>query len=115
MHRLKKILAGVAALAALALCGAAIAGATGGNGSEASDAPDQAITGPAAKKAGDAALAAVGDGDVESVEATDEASPAAYEVKVSRDGGKVIEVQVAKDFSVVAQKPDDEGDGERAD
>ncbi len=112
MNSLKKVLMGIAALAALALGGSAIAGAAnnggdkGGEGKD--DGADQALTTPAAEKAGSAAAAKVG-GKVVSVERTDEDAPAFYEVKVDK-AGKLIEVQVSKDFAVTSQKADDEGD-----
>src|SRR4051812_41749465 len=106
----RRIAMGTAAIAALGLGGAAIANATSGSGDDRGDhhdGPDQAITGTTGDQAKAAAVRALGSGQAMSVEATDEAAPAAYEVKVTRDDGQVIEVQVAKDFDVVHQQLDD--------
>jgi uncharacterized membrane protein YkoI len=113
MKTLQKTLLGVAALAALALGGSALAGATSGGSSEKNDGPDQHLTGTAADQAGAAALAATGDGDIVSVERSDEGGASVYEVKVSRDNGAVTEVQVDANNKVVSQKADDDSPGAR--
>jgi uncharacterized membrane protein YkoI len=113
MKTFKKTLLGVAALAALALGGSALAGATSGGSNEKSDGPDQHLTGSAADRAGAAALAATGDGDIVSVERSDEGGAAVYEVKVSKDDGTVTEVQVDGNNHVVSQKADDDSSGAR--
>jgi uncharacterized membrane protein YkoI len=108
MKRVRKTAIGVGAVAALGLAGGAIAGAAGGDtrAEGPGDAPDVVVTGDEAAKAGDAARGDVGGGRVTSVERTDEAAPAYYEVKVD-DGGTVWEVQVSRDFAVTARKHDD--------
>lgn len=124
MQAVKKILMGVAALGALAFGGAQIAGAAGGSSSSSDsaadhrDAPDKPVTGSAASSASTAATKAVGGGTVKEVERSDEGGKAAYEVKVDK-AGKLTEVTLGQDFSVLSQKADDdqaehqdEGDGD---
>ena len=108
MQQMRKVVAGVAALAALGLGGAAIAGATGGDDDDADDGPDVVVTGTTAERAGQAATRATGGGTVREVEKSDEAGRAAYEVEVDK-AGTILEVQVARDFTVVATERDDDG------
>ncbi len=98
MQRRKRwILAG--ALAALAVGGGSlgIANATSGD-------DERPITGPALERASAAALAATGGGRVSETEAGDE--DGFYEVEVTLDGGRQVDVHLNEDFSVASQVPD---------
>ncbi len=76
------------------------------------DASQQPITGDALTKASTAALAYTGEGKVTETEVGDEDSY--YEVEVTLDNGKQIDVQLDASFNVVKGMPDSEsetGDG----
>ncbi len=109
MQAVKKILMGVAALGALAFGGAQIAGAAGDGSSEGQhrDDVDKPVTGSAATSASSAAMKAVGGGTAKEVEHSDEGGKAVYEVKVDK-AGKLIEVTLGSDFTVLSQKADDD-------
>ncbi len=90
----------------LALGGAGIAYANGG------DSEEQA-TGPEAKKAKSAAIAAVGGGTVTEVERDDGddgyGPSRVYEVEVKREDGTQVEVHLDGDYDVVGQQADEDG------
>jgi len=85
--------------------GAAIA-ASGGD----DDGTDSAITGSALDNATAAALKHTGGGKVTGTEVGDEESY--YEVEVTLDGGRQVDVQLDKSFNVVSSKGDSEAPGE---
>lgn len=90
----------VAAVAMIAGAGAAIA--AGGDDSE------PPITGEALVKASEAALAHTGGGTVTETEVGDEESY--YEVEVTMDDGRQIDVQLDEAFNVVGDEIDSEED-----
>lgn len=94
------------ALAALAVGGGsyAVAGAASGD-------DETPITGQALERASAAALAATGGGRVSETEVGDE--DAYYEVEVTLDGGRQVDVHLDRAFGVVGQVPDVDvpGDG----
>ena len=102
MSRRRKITAAVASALALAAGGVGVAVATGGDDSE------PAIGGPAADKAGAAALDHVGEGRVTDTEARDEDS--FYEVEVTRPDGSQVDVQLDRSFEVVGDEADRESE-----
>jgi uncharacterized membrane protein YkoI len=103
----KRILIAFAAVTALAGGGAAIA--TAGGGAD-DDGSEKAISGRALDRAGAAALAETGGGEVTETEVGDEESY--YEVEVTLDDGSQVDVQLDRDFQVVGQEADGEGDDE---
>jgi uncharacterized membrane protein YkoI len=88
----------VVGVALIAGTGAAIA--SGGDDSE------QPITGNALVEASEAALAHTGGGTVTETEVGDEESY--YEVEVTMDDGRQIDVQLDEAFNVVGHEVDDE-------
>jgi hypothetical protein len=108
---MKRLLIASAAVAALGAGGAAIAVASGDD-----DGSGRAISGAALDRAGQAALAATGGGKVTETEAGDEESY--YEVEVTRADGSQVDVQLDREFQVVAQESDredsDAGPGDAA-
>jgi uncharacterized membrane protein YkoI len=105
--KLKGVIIGVAAIAALGAGGTAIAGAAGGGDDNGTD---KAITGTALDQASAAALKATGGGKVTETEVNDEESY--YEVEVTLDGGRQVDVQLDKSFNVVSSEGDREDPGE---
>jgi len=104
-NRRKSGLIAVAAAAVLGGGGAAIAGASGGD----DDATDRAITGSALDRAGAAALAHTGGGEVTETEVGDEEG--AYEVEITRADGSQVDVHLDTGFKVLGSAADGEGDG----
>src|SRR5919107_1841029 len=104
--KLKRAVVAAAAIGALALGGAAIAGAAGGDDDD--DGSDRAIAGQALERASAAALAETGGGKVTETEVGDEESY--YEVEVTLRDGRQVDVQLDRDFQVVGQSADHEGD-----
>jgi uncharacterized membrane protein YkoI len=98
---------GAAGVVALAAGGAGIAQAVSGG--------EDNVSGAAAKKAGDAALAAVGEGTVGEVERADEDGTGAYEVEVRLADGSEVEVYVDAGFHVLGSSSDDDGKAEDSD
>jgi uncharacterized membrane protein YkoI len=98
----RKLVAVAGAVAALGGTGAGIAYAVGG------DSEEQA-TGPAAEQAKRAAIKAVGGGTVSEVERQDGDGPAGYEVEVQRDDGSRVELRLDRNFDVVGQGVEDDG------
>jgi len=107
VKRSTKIIAG-AALAAAVAGGAGVAAAAGGS-DDVAEGPDSAISGDALQKAGDAALAEVGEGRVTGTEVGDEESY--YEVEVTLDNGRKVDVQLDESFAVVGSSADVEHAG----
>ena len=111
MKRSTKIIAGTAVAAAVA-GGAGVAAAAGGS-DDAAEGPDSAISGNALEKAGAAALTETGGGRVTGTEIGDEESY--YEVEVTLDDGRQVDVQLDEAFAVVGSSDDvehsDEGVG----
>ncbi len=103
-RRTKIVIAGAAVVGAIA-AGTGAAVAVGGD----SDTP---ITGDALEKASAAALAHMGGGRVTGTEVGDEDSY--YEVEVTLDDGRQIDVQLDESFHVVGDAPDSD-DGPDAD
>jgi hypothetical protein len=75
------------------------------------DDPQQPITGTALARASEAALASTGGGRVTETEVGDEDSY--YEVEVTLAGGRQVDVQLDKSFTVVSTKADSESPGDR--
>ena len=99
----RRTIVGVAAagtVAVLATGSAVIAGA----GDD--DETDTPISGDALQKAADAALAHTGQGRVTGAELGDEESM--YEVEVTLDDGRQVDVQLDEGFVVVSSEDDDE-------
>ncbi len=106
MSRTRKwIAAAVCAVAALGI-GTGIAVATGGDDAEAP------ITGDALGRAEAAALAHTGGGRVTDTEVGDEESY--YEVEVTLDGGRQVDVQLDEGFGVVGSLADSDGPEDEA-
>ena len=105
-RKTRRALIAAAAVTALGAGGAAIAGAVGSD----DDGPDTPITGAALQKASAAALAHTGGGRVTGTEVGDEESY--YEVEVTLDGGRQVDVQLDKSFNVVSSAGDHEDPGE---
>ncbi len=70
-----------------------------GPGEDGAEGPDQPITGPDLERASAAALVYVGEGRVTETEIEDEESY--YEVEVTLDNGRQIDVQLDEAFNVV--------------
>jgi hypothetical protein len=104
--RTKLLTAGV--VAAIAIGGTAATVAAGGG-----DDNETPITGGALDRATAVALEHVGEGRVTGTEVGDEDS--FYEVEVTRDDGSQIDVQLDRDFRVVADRADAPRDDERED
>ncbi|HYM63229.1 MAG TPA: hypothetical protein VES61_00975 [Gaiellaceae bacterium] len=101
----KFAVAGAAVVAAGAVSGGAAIAAGGDD-----DATDTAITGAALGSASAAALEHTGGGTVTGTEVGDEESY--YEVEVTLDGGRQVDVQLDKSFNVVSSEGDRDGQGE---
>ena len=104
---MKRKLAVAAALVVGA--GAASGGAAIAAGSD-DDGTDSPITGSALDNATAAALEHTGGGKVTGTEVGDEESY--YEVEVTLDGGRQVDVQLDKSFNVVSSEGDREDPGE---
>jgi len=104
---MKRKLAVAAALVAGA--GAASGGAAIAAGGD-DDGTDSPITGSALDNATAAALEHTGGGRVTGTEVGDEESY--YEVEVTLDGGRQVDVQLDKSFNVVSSEGDREDPGE---
>ena len=100
MHITKRWIAGGVAALALVGAGGGIAAANQGD----SETP---ITGEALEKASAAALAFTGGGRVTETEQGDEES--LYEVEVTLDDGRQVDVQLDRDFKVVGSKTEAAG------
>jgi uncharacterized membrane protein YkoI len=106
MPRNKLWIAAATALLVLMLGGATIALASGEDeGSRDDDATEQSITGADLERASEAALDHTGGGVVTGTEVEDEESY--YEVEVTLDDGRQVDVQLNENFNVVGS----EGEG----
>lgn len=101
MTRRRKLLIGGAVVLALGAGGVGYAQATGDD--------DENVTGPAADRAKQAAVAVAGGGRAVGVEREDEGS-AAWEVEVQRDG-KTVEVKLTSDYERAGVETDDDSSG----
>jgi uncharacterized membrane protein YkoI len=100
-------------IAVIATVVAALAAATGGIAIAAGgddDATEKPITGADLQKATEAALASTGGGKVTGTEVGDEESY--YEVEVTLDDGRQVDVQLDESFNVVGSDTDRDGAGE---
>jgi uncharacterized membrane protein YkoI len=95
--------------AAAVLVAGGVAVAAAGPGSDDGEGGDRAISGADLQRAEEAALAATGGGRVTATEVEDEES--AYEVEVTFDDGRQVDVQLDQDFNVVSSS-DDVGDSD---
>ena len=101
--RRKRTLAIALAAGVLAVAGGAgIAQAVSGS-------DDEPVTGPAAERAADAALAAIGGGTVLEVERQDGDGAGVYEVEVRREDGSEVEIHLDAQFREVGTAADDDG------
>jgi uncharacterized membrane protein YkoI len=107
-RKTKWVVGGAAAAAVVAAAGTGIAVAAGGD-----DDDTPPITGPALERASAAALEETGGGRVTETEAGDEEG--AYEVEVTLDDGRQVDVHLDKDFRVIDSSRDREGDEGGAD
>jgi uncharacterized membrane protein YkoI len=110
MKRSTKVIAGAAVAAAVA--GGAGAAAAAGGPEDAAEGPDVPVTGDALQRAEDAALAATGGGRVTGTEVGDEES--FYEVEVTLDDGRQVDVQLDEGFAVVGNSADIENSDDGA-
>jgi uncharacterized membrane protein YkoI len=105
VNRKTKWLAGAAGAAVVvAAAGTGIAVAAGGD----DDGTEVPITGSALERASAVALEETGGGRVTETEAGDEEG--AYEVEVTLDDGKQVDVHLDKEFKVIDSSSDREGD-----
>ena len=105
MNRRTKYIIGGTAVAALALGGSGLAIAASSD----DDGTDTPISGPALEQASTVALAYTHGGRVTETEVNDEESY--YQVEVTLDNGKQVDVNLDKSFNVVKTKTDSEDDG----
>ena len=103
MKRSTRFIAASAFAAAVAGSAAGVA-AAGGGPEDAAEGPDSAISGDALEKASAAALAETGGGRVTGTEVGDEESY--YEVEVTLDDGRQVDVQLDESFAVVGGSTD---------
>lgn len=101
MKTRNKIIAGGAAVVALAAAGTGVAVAGG-----IADDNEAPITGEALTRASEVALDHTGGGRVSETEVGDEDSY--YEVEVTLEDGRQVDVQLDEQFNVVDTMPDDE-------
>jgi len=101
MNRRTKLLVTAATVAGISAGAAGIAVATG-----VGDDDEAPITGEALDRASAAALEATGGGRVTETEVGDEESY--YEVEVTLDSGRQVDVQLDEDFNVVGQQQDND-------
>ena len=104
MRKRTRWIIGAAAAAVVAGAGTGIAVAAGGD----DDGSEVPITGPALERATAVALEETGGGRVTGTEAGDEEG--AYEVEVTLDGGRQVDVHLAEDFGVLSSERDREDD-----
>jgi hypothetical protein len=97
--RTRIVLIGAAATALLAIAAGVGIAAVGDD--------DEALIGPARDRATEAALAAVGEGEVVEAEVGDDG--AAYEVEVRLADGRQVEVELDEAFAVIGSGSDDDG------
>lgn len=109
MRTRNKILIAAGATALVLGVGGGVAAATGVADDDATDEP---ISGSALERASQAALEHTGEGRVTETEVGDEESY--YEVEVTLDDGRQVDVQLDKDFHVVGSSADVENSDEGA-
>jgi hypothetical protein len=102
----KRLVATGTVVVALGAVSGGVAIAAGGD----DDATETPITGTDLQKASAAALVHTGGGRVTGTEVGDEESY--YEVEVTLDGGRQVDVQLDKSFNVVGSDGDQDGTGE---
>ncbi len=102
----KALLVGAAVIAVVAVAAGFGLGASGED--------DEPLAGSQLERATTAALEAVGPGEVVGTEAGDD-DGAAYEVEVLLSDGSQVEVQLDRDFAVIATEADDDGAGDESD
>ena len=107
MKRRTKLVLVATAVVGVSAGAAGIAIAGGGDDNE------TPITGEALDRASAAALEATGGGRVTETEVGDEESY--YEVEVTLDDGRQVDVQLDEDFKVVGREADSESEDERDD
>ena len=105
MKRSTTIITGAAVAAAVA---GGVGVAAAGGPDDTSEGPDAPISGTALQQAEEAALAETGGGRVTGTEVGDEDSY--YEVEVTLDDGRQVDVQLDRDFAVVGSDTDSETD-----
>jgi uncharacterized membrane protein YkoI len=98
----------IVAAATVALAGGVGVAAVAANGGGDDDEQEVPITGAELEQASAAALASTGGGTVTGTEVGDEDSY--YEVEVTLDDGSQVDVQLDRDFNVVASEADSEDD-----
>ena len=103
MRSKTKVLITGAGIAAAIAAGAGVAGA-GVAGASGSDDSEQPITGADLQRASQVALAHTGGGTVTETEVGDEESY--YVVEVNLDGGRQVDVQLDRGFTVVGSDSD---------
>jgi uncharacterized membrane protein YkoI len=103
-RRTKFVAASAAAVALVIATGAGAAVASGGD----DDATETPITGTALTRATAAALDETGGGRVTGTEVNDEEGK--YEVEVTLDNGKQVDVHLDEHFAVIGQKADSRDD-----
>ncbi|TDE11501.1 PepSY domain-containing protein [Jiangella asiatica] len=104
MKHLKALIGAVAAAVA------AVAGGVAAMGAGAGDDGEAPITGDALRRASEAALEHTGAGTVTNTEIADEEGY--FEVEVTLDGGRQLDVHLDQDFTVLSDAPDGTGDGD---
>lgn len=104
MRTRTKLIAAGAVVVAIAAGGAGVVAAASGDDAEAP------ITGDALDRATAAALANTGGGSVTGTEVGDEDSY--YEVEVTLDDGRQVDVQLDEQFNVVSSSGDDDSAGD---
>lgn len=92
--------------------GLAVVGGGAGIGLAAAGDDDRPLTGSNLDRAVEAALSATGGGTVIETETGDDG--AAYGVEIRLDDGRVVEVELDRDFQVIGQQGDDDGATEDA-
>jgi len=95
------------AIGAVVISGLAVSGGIAVASNADDDASDRPISGAALSAASAAALEHTGGGRVTETEVGDEESY--YEVEVTLDNGRQVDVQLDKSFDVVGDKVDQEG------
>ena len=106
MKRKRTLILAAAAAVLAVVAGAGIAQAVSGS--------EQPVTGPAAERAAEAALAATGGVSVLEVERQDDDGAGIYEVEVRREDGSEVEIHLDAQFQQVGTATNDDA-GEQED
>lgn len=112
MRTRTKAVIGGTALAAAAVASGGVAFATANGDSDGGRDEEAPITGQALDRASSVALEETGGGRVTETEVETEAGDSYYEVEVSLPDGSQTEVELDKDFNVVASESDDDAAGD---